>query len=85
MHLIGGEPTHIYCRYLKAYLFLAGFDANVPYTVAMVKLNEDRMITSQLNDLGGTSVEIGMPPEMVTRKMRNDGDERGVILYGHKF
>ncbi|MDO8610824.1 MAG: transcriptional regulator, partial [bacterium] len=23
--------------------------------------------------------------EMVTRKMRNDGDERGLIVYGYKF
>jgi len=23
--------------------------------------------------------------EMVTRKMRNDGDERGMIVYGYKF
>jgi len=22
---------------------------------------------------------------MVTRKMRNDGDERGLIVYGYKF
>jgi uncharacterized OB-fold protein len=31
------------------------------------------------------AVEIGMPVEMVTRKMRNDGDERGLIVYGYKF
>jgi len=23
--------------------------------------------------------------EMVTRKLRNDGDERGMIVYGYKF
>jgi hypothetical protein len=26
-----------------------------------------------------------MPVEMVTRKMRNDGDERGLIVYGYKL
>jgi hypothetical protein len=26
-----------------------------------------------------------MPVEMVTRKLRNDGDERGLIVYGYKF
>jgi uncharacterized OB-fold protein len=31
------------------------------------------------------ALEIGMPVEMVTRKMRNDGDERGLIVYGYKF
>lgn len=43
------------------------------------------MVTAQLTDLGEQPIEIGMPVEMVTRKMRNDGDERGVIVYGYKF
>ena len=30
------------------------------------------------------SVEIGMPVEMVTRKLRADGEE-GMIVYGYKF
>jgi len=29
------------------------------------------------------AIQIGMPVEMVTRKMRNDGDERGLIVYGN--
>ena len=43
------------------------------------------MITAQLTDVDNNAVEIGMPVEMVTRKMRNDGDERGLIVYGYKF
>jgi uncharacterized OB-fold protein len=43
------------------------------------------MITAQLTDLGSQKVEIGMPVEMVTRKLRSDGDERGIIIYGYKF
>ena len=43
------------------------------------------MITAQLTDLGNQPVEIGMPVEMVTRRMRNDGDERGIIVYVYKF
>jgi len=62
-----------------------GYDANAPYTVAIVKLDEGPMITAQLTDVGDQPVEIGMPVEMVTRKMRNDGDERGIIVYGYKF
>ena len=62
-----------------------GFDMNVPYTVALVKLEEGPLVTAQLTDLGDQPVEIGMPVEMVTRKMRNDGDERGMIVYGYKF
>ena len=63
----------------------AGFDVNAPYTVALVKLEEGPLVTAQLTDLGEQPVEIGMPVEMVTRKMRNDGDERGIIVYGYKF
>jgi uncharacterized OB-fold protein len=63
----------------------SGFDANAPYIVALIKLEEGPILTAQLTDLGDQPVEIGMPVEMVTRKMRNDGDERGVIVYGYKF
>jgi uncharacterized OB-fold protein len=38
-----------------------------------------------LTDLGESKVEIGMPVEMVTRKLRSDGDERGMLVYGYKF
>lgn len=62
-----------------------GYEQNVPYVVALVKLEEGPLVTAQLTDLGDQPVEIGMPVEMVTRKMRNDGDERGVIVYGYKF
>ena len=41
--------------------------------------------TAQWIDLGDRQVEIGMPVEMVTRKIRSDGDERGMLVYGYKF
>jgi uncharacterized protein len=63
----------------------AGFEENVPYTVALIKLDEGPLVTAQLTDLGETPVEIGMPVEMVTRRLRQDGDERGLIVYGYKF
>lgn len=63
----------------------AGFEEQAPYTIAMVKLQEGPMITAQLTDLDEDGVHIGMPVEMVTRKVRNDGDERGIIVYGYKF
>lgn len=63
----------------------AGFEEYTPYTVALVKLEEGPMVTAQLTDLGDKPVEIGMPVEMVTRKIRSDGDERGMIVYGYKF
>jgi uncharacterized OB-fold protein len=63
----------------------AGYEANTPYTVALVKLEEGPMVTAQLTDLGDQPVQIGMPVEMVTRKIRDDGDNRGMIVYGYKF
>ena len=63
----------------------AGFEENIPYTVAVVALDEGPMVTAQLTDLGGQAVEIGMPVEMVTRRIRQDGDERGMLVYGDKF
>ncbi len=62
-----------------------GFDETAPYTVALVKLEEGPMITAQLTDLGEINPEIGMPVEMVTRRLRSDGDERGMLIYGYKF
>jgi uncharacterized protein len=53
--------------------------------VALVKLKEGPVVTAQLTDLGDQTVEIGMPVEMVTRKIRQDGDERGILVYGYKF
>ena len=62
----------------------AGFEAYLPYTVALVKLNEGPMLTAQLTDVESDDVKIGMPVEMVTRKLRTDGPE-GMIVYGYKF
>ncbi len=57
-----------------------------PYTVALVKLDEGPTVTAQLTDLDEDQqpVEIGMPVEMVTRKLYSDGD-RGLLIYGYKF
>jgi uncharacterized protein len=63
----------------------SGYDESTPYTIALVKLAEGPMITAQLTDLDDKPVEIGMPVEMVTRRLRSDGDERGVLVYGYKF
>jgi uncharacterized OB-fold protein len=61
-----------------------GFEETAPYTVALIKLDEGPMLTAQLTDLGEKPVEIGMPVEMVTRRLRSDGD-RGMLVYGYKF
>jgi hypothetical protein len=63
----------------------AGFEETSPYTVAMVRLDEGPLVTAQLTDLENRNVEIGMPVEMVTRKLRSTTDERGMLVYGYKF
>ena len=61
-----------------------GYEGNAPYTVAIVKLEEGPMLTAQLTDVDNSQVAIGLPVEMVTRRLREDGD-RGMLVYGYKF
>lgn len=71
--------------YTTVYNPPAGYQEAAPYTVALVKLEEGPVVTAQLTDLGDQPVTIGMSVEMVTRKLRQDGDERGLLVYGYKF
>lgn len=71
--------------YTTVYEPPAGFEEASPYTVAMVRLEEGPLVTAQLTDLEDRKVEIGMPVEMVTRKLRSTTDERGMLVYGYKF
>jgi len=61
-----------------------GFEEFAPYTVALVQLEEWPMVTAQLTDVDAGQVRVGMPVEMVTRKLREEGEE-GMIVYGYKF
>lgn len=70
--------------YTTIYDAPAGFEQYAPYTVALVKLEEGPLVTAQLTDVDTNEVHIGMPVEMVTRKLRSDGPE-GMIVYGYKF
>jgi uncharacterized OB-fold protein len=89
----GGEAKNLYnfsgrgeiFSYTTVYDPPAGYEENAPYTVALVKLEEGPLVTAQLTDLGDQPVKIGAPVEMVTRRLRQDGDERGMIVYGYKF
>lgn len=70
--------------YTTIYDAPAGFERYVPYTVALVKLAEGPLVTAQLTDVAAEDVQMGMPVEMVTRKLTEDGPE-GMIVYGYKF
>jgi scaffold protein (connect acetoacetyl-CoA thiolase and HMG-CoA synthase) len=70
--------------YTTMYSAPTAFEEYTPYTVALVKLAEGPLITAQLTDVDTEQVSIGMPVEMVTRKLSQEGEE-GQILYGYKF
>lgn len=60
----------------------SGFTA--PYVISLIKLDEGPFVTAQLTDLDNFTIKIGMQVEMVTRKLKEDG-EKGQIVYGYKF
>jgi len=89
----GGEAKEPYLFSGKGTIFSfttlqegpAGFENTAPYTVAIIQLEEGPLVTAQLTDLGDEPPAIGMPVEMVTRRIRSDGDESGILVYGYKF
>jgi len=87
-----GQPPDLYefsgkgevYSYTTVYEAPAGFEEMAPYTIALIALEEGPLITAQLTDVDNDKVKIGMPVEMVTRKLSQDGP-RGQIVYGYKF
>ncbi len=61
-----------------------GFADQVPYVAALVRLVEGPIVAAMLTDVDPENVRVGMPVEMVTRRISADG-ESGPILYGYKF
>jgi uncharacterized OB-fold protein len=61
-----------------------GYEENVPYVLALVRLDEGPLITAQLTDCDPAQVVIELQVEMVTRKLRDLGQD-GLIVYGPKF
>jgi len=63
----------------------AGFEQYAPYSVGMIKLDEGPMVEAMLTDVNEDKLTIGMRGEMVTRKIREEDGERGLLVYGYKF
>jgi uncharacterized OB-fold protein len=55
-----------------------------PHLMALVRLEEGLLLAAQLTDVEPDEIEIGMPVEMVTRRLREYGP-RGFLVYGYKF
>jgi uncharacterized OB-fold protein len=59
---------------------------NGPYMVALIDLEEGVRVTAQLTDVDPDDVEIGLPVEMVTRRLQERGTQgQGYLVYGYKF
>jgi uncharacterized OB-fold protein len=50
----------------------------------MVQLEEGVRVTAQLTDVEPEEVAIGLPVEMVVRRLREYGPN-GYLVYGYKF
>lgn len=61
-----------------------GYEFCKPYAAALVELDEGEIVTAQLTDCDYDSLYLGMPVEVVTRKLFEYG-ESGIIIYGYKF
>lgn len=70
--------------YTTVYEAPEGYEYLAPYTVALIRLEEGPLVTAMLTDVDNGDVRIGLPVEMVTRKLREDG-AKGQIIYGYKF
>ena len=62
----------------------AGFELEVPYVLAIVELSEGPRLTAQVVGVSEKDVSIGVPVEMIFRKIMEDSKE-GLIHYGYKF
>ena len=88
----GEEAKTQYCfcgqgevySHTTVYVAPEGLERYAPYSLALVKLEEGPIVTAQLTDVDNDAVNIGMPVEMVTRKLHEDGND-GMLVYGYKF
>lgn len=60
------------------------YDEDVPYPVALIRLAEGPLVTAQLTDCDEKDLSIGQPVEMVTRRLKDTGED-GLLVYAYKF
>jgi len=60
------------------------FKEQVPYPIAIIKLEEGPKITAQIVDCDIDVVKIGMKVKSTFRRIQEDG-YKGAIYYGYKF
>lgn len=60
------------------------FEKQIPYPIAIVKLDAGPQLTAQIVDCDLKDVKIGMRVESTFRRIQEDG-YIGAIYYGYKF
>ncbi len=70
--------------YTVIHTAMDGFEGQIPYVLAIVKMPEGPRLTTQIVDCEIEDVKIGMKVKNVFRKIQEDG-EAGLIHYGFKF
>lgn len=63
---------------------LPGFEAQAPFFLAVVKLDNGARVLTQVVDSPAESVKTGAKVRAIVRRVRVDGDS-GQIIYGYKF
>ena len=61
-----------------------GFESQVPYFAALIKLEEGPMICAMLADMDPRDVSVGKKVTMITRRIIAHGDD-GPIIYAYNF
>ncbi|MFO8070692.1 MAG: Zn-ribbon domain-containing OB-fold protein [Polyangia bacterium] len=72
------------CSFTNVHEAPGGFAEQVPYLAALVRLEEGPLVAAMITDADASEVSEGMPVEMVTRRIRAEG-ETGPIVYAYKF
>ncbi len=61
-----------------------GFENEAPYFLALIELENEVVILSQVVDSPEEKISLGAPVKMVFRRVFEDGS-KGAIAYGFKF
>lgn len=70
--------------YTTIYSPPSGFEDQVPYTIAIIELDEGARVLGQIVDVDDKKLKIGARVEQAFRIIQRD-DPEGLIHYGFKF
>lgn len=70
--------------YTKLHVAPRGFELQAPYYLAIVELENNARVLTQIIDTPDEKIKIGAKVKKVFRKI-NDASPKGVISYGYKF